>query len=63
MNAFASGWNESNSLIALTSALIERLDRDELKAVIAHEAQPYQAQRHSLDHVRGDFKQYHAVSG
>ncbi len=37
MNAFASGWNESNSLIALTSALIERLDRDELKAVIAHE--------------------------
>ncbi|MFT2616393.1 zinc metalloprotease HtpX [Helicobacter pylori] len=37
MNAFASGWNESNSLIALTSALIERLGRDELKAVIAHE--------------------------
>ncbi len=37
MNAFASGWNESNSLIALTSALIERLDKDELKAVIAHE--------------------------
>ncbi len=37
MNAFASGWDESNSLIALTSALIERLDRDELKAVIAHE--------------------------
>ncbi|WRC87849.1 zinc metalloprotease HtpX [Helicobacter pylori] len=37
MNAFASGWDESNSLIALTSALIERLDKDELKAVIAHE--------------------------
>ena len=28
MNAFASGWNESNSLIALTTALIDRLNRD-----------------------------------
>lgn len=37
MNAFASGWNENNSLIALTTALIDNLDKDELKAVIAHE--------------------------
>ncbi len=47
MNAFASGWNESNSLIAVTTALIERLQRDELKAVMAHE----------LSHIRhGDIR-------
>ncbi len=37
MNAFASGWNENNSIIALTTTLIENLREDELKAVIAHE--------------------------
>ncbi len=47
MNAFASGWSEENSLIALTSTLVERLDRDELKAVMAHE----------LSHIRhGDIR-------
>lgn len=47
MNAFASGWNESNSLIALTTALIDRLNRDEIKAVMAHE----------LSHIRhGDIR-------
>lgn len=47
MNAFASGWNAQNSLIALTTALIEKLNRDELKAVMAHE----------LSHIRhGDIR-------
>ena len=47
MNAFASGWNESNSLIALTTALIDGLNRDEIKAVMAHE----------LSHIRhGDIR-------
>ncbi len=47
MNAFASGWNADNSLIALTTALIEKLNRDELKAVMAHE----------LSHIRhGDIR-------
>ncbi len=47
MNAFASGWNEDNSLIALTTALIDKLERDELKAVMAHE----------LSHIRhGDIR-------
>lgn len=32
MNAFASGWNEKNSMIAVTSALLEHLNEDELKA-------------------------------
>ncbi|WP_104578193.1 zinc metalloprotease HtpX [Helicobacter felis] len=37
MNAFASGWDANNSLIALTTTLIDNLDREELKAVMAHE--------------------------
>lgn len=47
MNAFASGWSEQNSLIAVTTALMQKLDRDELKAVVAHE----------LSHIRhGDIR-------
>lgn len=47
MNAFASGWSESNSLIAITSALASSLDDQELKAVLAHE----------LSHIRhGDVR-------
>ena len=47
MNAFASGWNEKNSLIALTTTLIQKLDMLELEAVIAHE----------LSHIRhGDIR-------
>ena len=47
LNAFASGWNQNNALIALTSALTNTLDRDEIKAVMAHE----------LSHIRhGDIQ-------
>lgn len=47
MNAFASGWREENSLVAITSALAENLDEQELKAVLAHE----------LSHIRhGDIR-------
>jgi len=47
MNAFASGWSEQNSLIAVTTELMQKLDRDELKAVVAHE----------LSHIRhGDIR-------
>ncbi|MDD6055609.1 MAG: zinc metalloprotease HtpX [Helicobacter sp.] len=47
MNAFASGWDADNSLIALTTTLIKNLNRDELKAVMAHE----------LSHIRhGDIR-------
>jgi heat shock protein HtpX len=37
MNAYATGFMPSSSTIALTRGLIERLGRDELEAVIAHE--------------------------
>lgn len=47
MNAFASGWSADNSLIALTTALVRNLTRDEVKAVMAHE----------LSHIRhGDIR-------
>jgi heat shock protein HtpX len=37
MNAFASGLGESTALVAITRGLLEKLDRDELQAVMAHE--------------------------
>ena len=37
LNAFASGVREDNYEITLTRGLIDRLERDELEAVIAHE--------------------------
>ena len=42
MNAFASGFSEASAMIAITRGLAEKLDRDELQAVLAHE----------LSHVR-----------
>ena len=37
MNAFASGWDERNSMIAITQPLLNVLNRAELQAVLAHE--------------------------
>lgn len=37
MNAFASGYSEKSAMVAITRGLIEKLDRDELTAVMAHE--------------------------
>ena len=37
MNAFASGWDEKNSMIAITKPLLMGLNREELQAVLAHE--------------------------
>ena len=37
MNAFASGYSEKSALIAITRGLLEKLDRSELQAVMAHE--------------------------
>ena len=47
MNAFASGYSEKSALVAITRPLLEKLKRDELQAVMAHE----------LSHIRhGDIK-------
>jgi len=37
MNAFASGYSEKSALVAITSGLMQKLNRSELQAVMAHE--------------------------
>ena len=37
MNAFASGWKEDNSIVAITRGLLNKLNRAEIEAVMAHE--------------------------
>ncbi len=37
MNAFASGYSEKSAMLAITRGLIEKLNRSELQAVMAHE--------------------------
>lgn len=37
MNAFASGFSEKSAMVAITRGLMDKLDRDELQAVMAHE--------------------------
>ena len=44
MNAFASGWNEKNTMVAISRGLYESLNRDEIEAVMAHE----------LTHIRNE---------
>ncbi len=37
INAFAAGWKSTNAVIGITQGALERLTRDELQGVIAHE--------------------------
>lgn len=37
MNAFASGYSEKSAMVAITRGLLNKLDRDEIQAVMAHE--------------------------
>lgn len=47
MNAFATGYSERSAMVAITRGLMEKLDRAEMQAVMAHE----------LSHIRhGDIK-------
>lgn len=36
-NAFATGWNKNDALVAVSIGLLQRFSRDEVKAVMAHE--------------------------
>ena len=36
-NAFATGWNKNASLVAVSEGLLQRFDRDQIRAVLAHE--------------------------
>ncbi len=37
MNAFATGWNRNNALVAVSTGLLRQMNRDEVEAVLAHE--------------------------
>lgn len=37
MNAFATGWNKDAALVAVSSGILRRMNRDELLAVLGHE--------------------------
>lgn len=36
-NAFATGWNRNKALVAVSAGLLQRFNRDEVRAVLAHE--------------------------
>lgn len=36
-NAFATGWNRNNALVAVSTGLLSRFDKEEVRAVLAHE--------------------------
>jgi len=36
-NAFATGWSKKHALVAVSSGLIDLMDKEQIKAVIAHE--------------------------
>ncbi|WP_396588122.1 protease HtpX [Bermanella sp. R86510] len=36
-NAFATGWNRNNSLVAVSTGLMNKMNQDEVKAVLGHE--------------------------
>lgn len=36
-NAFATGWNKNDALVAVSEGLLHRFNRDEVRAVLAHE--------------------------
>jgi heat shock protein HtpX len=36
-NAFATGWNRNDALVAVSTGLLQRFPRDEVRAVLAHE--------------------------
>ena len=36
-NAFATGWNKNAALVAVSSGLLQRMQRDEVRAVLGHE--------------------------
>jgi heat shock protein HtpX len=36
-NAFATGWNKNNALVAVSAGMMRRFNKDEIRAVMAHE--------------------------
>jgi heat shock protein HtpX len=36
-NAFATGWNKSNALVAVSTGLLQQMNRDEVEAVLRYQ--------------------------
>jgi heat shock protein HtpX len=36
-NAFATGWNKNDALVAVSTGLLQRMDKEQVKAVLGHE--------------------------
>jgi heat shock protein HtpX len=36
-NAFATGWNRNKALVAVSAGLLQRMNKEEVRAVLAHE--------------------------
>ncbi|WP_339801583.1 protease HtpX, partial [uncultured Marinobacter sp.] len=36
-NAFATGWNKNDALVAVSEGLLQRFDKEEIRAVLGHE--------------------------
>ncbi|CBL46606.1 Probable protease htpX homolog [gamma proteobacterium HdN1] len=36
-NAFATGWNRNNALVAISEGMLQRFNKEEIRAVLAHE--------------------------
>src|SRR5690606_17298089 len=36
-NAFATGWNKNDALVAVSTGLVQQMNRDEIEAVLGHE--------------------------
>ena len=36
-NAFATGWNKNNALVAISQGMLDRFHKDEVRAVLGHE--------------------------
>ena len=56
MNAFASGYSEKSAMVAITRGLMEKLDRAEMQAVMAHELASYRHHEHQVNVNGGGFK-------
>lgn len=37
MNAFATGWNRNDALVAVSTGLLDKMEQDEIEAVLGHE--------------------------
>ena len=50
-NAFATGWNRNNALVAVSTGLMSRFRPDEAKAVLAHEVVGHGKRRYGDAHI------------